>query len=465
MKTTRPADAAGRRGRRGAISIRILSVVAMAAAVGAAVSAPAMASTQSHQARSAAWHVSSRAIVKHGTRTIVEPATAYAAARFQVTARVLGGRTPGGYVRFTAGRRYLCTGKLYRGVARCWTFFIYTGRDAVRGTFRGDPTHWGSWGVGFVRVIKAPTTTNVSVVPPKTTLGTSVQIVATVKSASTVPAGGRVTFRLMSGTLLCGNVPVRRGSATCAYTFGRAGHYTVKANYFGDAHHNGSGGVASVVINKPVNTTTAIAGIAPTTVLEGKSAVVTVHVTAADGSVPTGLVQVAPTDVVAPVPPGYDCTVTLTAASKGTGTCTVTPPNPSYGQITYEASYAGDNTYNGSVSTGSHILTVQETTTTTVTPNTATAGTAVTFTAAVVAGAGDISPAVGGTGTVTFTVNGSAVPGCTNVALTYNKSTNENLATCAYTFAAAGNDTVVAKYSGDPYNVSSTGTVSVTVGA
>lgn len=79
---------------------------------------------------------------------------------------------------------------------------------------------------------------------------------------------------------------------------------------------------------------------------------------------PTGTVQIAPT-VVAPVA-DYLCTIKLTPTSDGTGSCEVTPPNPSYGIIDYEATYSGDSAQGSSVSTGTHTLLVPDPTTTTV---------------------------------------------------------------------------------------------------
>ena len=88
----------------------------------------------------------------------------------------------------------------------------------------------------------------------------------------------------------------------------------------------------------------------------------------------------------------------------------------------------------------------------------------VTLTATVVGqDKGNISPSAGGTGTVTFTVTQGAttVGTCNKAGLTYDGG-GANLATCTLTLAA-GSYSVQAVYSGDPSNLTSTGTETLTV--
>jgi large repetitive protein len=183
-----------------------------------------------------------------------------------------------------------------------------------------------------------------------------------------------------------------------------------------------------------------------------------VTVTSPSGT-PTGTVVVAPTSPTG-LPPSYSCTATLV---NGSGSCQVTPGAGTFGDVFYQATYSGDATHAASVSTGTHELIVPETTTTSVSPATAAAG-SVTLTATVIGQAmTNISPSAGGTGTVTFTVTQGSVTvaTCSAAALTYNGA-GANLATCTATLAA-GSYTVTAVYSGDPNNLTSTGTETLTV--
>jgi hypothetical protein len=208
------------------------------------------------------------------------------------------------------------------------------------------------------------------------------------------------------------------------------------------------------------NTTTKITSPSPANVHTGHPYTFHVKVTSSGGTIPRGKV------IVAPVKPtglgaGYSCTATL--STLGTGACAVTPPFPSYGFVYYEARYLGNLTHNPSVSTGTHLLVVQLTTTTTVGPKTATAGSPVNLTATVVDQANaDLSPNGGGTGTVAFFVNNVVVPGCSAVAPADPSKGPDNVATCTTTLAK-GTPTVSAVYSGDVVNLTSKGQVTITV--
>jgi large repetitive protein len=205
-------------------------------------------------------------------------------------------------------------------------------------------------------------------------------------------------------------------------------------------------------------TTTTITTASPGTVDAGDPFTIAVKVTGAGGT-PTGTVTIAPTD--ATLPASYSCTATLAG---GVGSCAVTPGAGTFGDIDYVATYSGDGTFAASESTGTFVLIVPETTTTGVTPATASPG-SVTLTATVVGqDKGNISPSAGGSGTVTFYNDGTLISAaCAAVSLTYDGG-GANLATCKTTLAA-GTYTITAKYSGDPNNLASNGTETLTVKA
>lgn len=206
-------------------------------------------------------------------------------------------------------------------------------------------------------------------------------------------------------------------------------------------------------------TTTTITNANPGTVDAGKP--YTIDVTVAP-STATGTVDVVATSP-AGLPSSYSCSFTLTAASDGTGSCNVTPGAGTFGDVGYVAKYLGDATDAASTSAGFTLI-VPETTTTNVSPATASPG-AVTLTATVVGQAKDnISPSAGGSGTVTFYNDGAVIStACAAVSLTYDGG-GANLATCKTTLAA-GTYAITAKYSGDPNNLASNGTETLTVKA
>jgi large repetitive protein len=205
-------------------------------------------------------------------------------------------------------------------------------------------------------------------------------------------------------------------------------------------------------------TTTTVTNLNPGSVHAGDPYAINVTVSSAAGT-PTGTVVVAPTKPSG-LPSSYSCAVTLV---DGAGSCNVTPGAGTFGDIFYEATYAGDSTHTGSTSTGTHELIVPETTTTSVAPATATHGSVALTTTVVGQDKGNISPSAGGTGTVTFTVTqGTTTIGtCNKAGLTYDGG-GANLATCTLTLAA-GSYSVEAVYSGDLSNLTSTGTETLVV--
>jgi len=299
---------------------------------------------------------------------------------------------------------------------------------------------------------KHPSTVSVSASPRVAVAGTGVKLTATVKSANPAPTGS-VTFWWGSKKLCSAKLSGR--SAHCDTSFHTAGSYAVRGAYSGDAKHAGATGRVTVVATKAA-TVTKIASVSPDRVPAGHSATVTVTVANRAGALaPIGTVSVKPTDATDAKQKGYSCTVTLKAAAHGRGTCKITPPTPTYGTIEYIATYSGDGAHSSSKS-GMYTVIVPDATTTAVSFS----GAMDTLTATVTNQAKDnISPSAGGKGTVTFTIGGTAITGCSDVPLSYTAATG-NTATCFYT-PAGGSATVTAAYSGDEANLASSGTVTV----
>ncbi len=296
---------------------------------------------------------------------------------------------------------------------------------------------------------------SVSISPKTADVGALVKFSATVTSTGKTPTG-RVTFKSGSTKLCAGKLS--HGKTSCRARLGAAGRYRVRGYYGGNATHKAV--TSGIVRLREVRSasTTAITKMAPDPVKDGLTVVITVHVAVPAGTpAATGSVNVAPTNVVAPVDPGYLCSAPVV---DGTASCDVTPPTPSYGLVDYEATYTGNAAHTRSVS-AVEVLPVQETTTTTVTPATAAAG-SVTLSADIVsAGEADISPP-DGSGSVTFYIGGTVITGCGAVSPTDPSKGENNVATCTHTFAA-GTYTINAVYSGDDVNLTSTGTETLVV--
>jgi Bacterial Ig-like domain (group 3) len=327
------------------------------------------------------------------------------------------------------------------------------------------------WAAPAGAAVKHASATTVSAKPKTAYVDTAVKLSAAVKSTGKTPTG-TVTFWFGTRKLCVGHLS--KGSTSCSAKFFTASTKTVKGVYSGNSTHKASSGTAKVkIMNKPTTpppgmfaTTTTVTKPADIdTVQAGNLETLTATVASVGGgAVPTGTVAFAPTNLGNGPMPGYIvCNAKL---ANGTASCTVDPPVGTWGFVLYEATYSGDATHTGSVSTGEHKLITPDPTSTTVEgPATAAAGN-VTITADVVpdtyGGPGyNILAGFSETGgdTVAFAVDGTAVCGAS--ALQWNDTVN--YATCTANLAA-GTHQVVATYSGDEYtNGSTSETFTVTV--
>jgi hypothetical protein len=253
------------------------------------------------------------------------------------------------------------------------------------------------------------------------------------------PTAGAARRRLGAGAVRLLSVTAI-ATATCSLWMGAASAATAAP---------AAGGTTS---------TTTITTASPGTVDAGDSFTIAVQVTGAGGT-PTGTVEVAPNTPTG-LPAPYSCEVTL---SGGTGSCKVTPGAGTFGDVYYTATYSGDGTFAGSASNGDFELAVPESTTTSVSPAAAKAGTVALVATVVGEDEGNISPTAGGSGTVTFYNGETVIAGCAAVGLVYNGG-GGNLATCDATLAA-GSYAITAKYSGDLNNLASNGDETLVVSA
>ena len=251
--------------------------------------------------------------------------------------------------------------------------------------------------------LAATTTTTVSSQNPST-IGQQVTFTATVAPTSgTGTPTGTVTFTIDGTAQTPVPLQVVGGKDEAAFPTSTltAGSHTVSAAYNGDSTFAPSIGALSPnqVVNLVQTTTSTVSSLNPSAVGQQVTFTATVAPTSGTGT-PTGTVTftidgTAETPVPLQVVGGKD------EASFPTSTLTL-------GGHTVSATYNGDSTFatsTGSLSPNQQVNALEATTTTTASSqNPSTVGQAVTFTATVAPTSGTGTP----TGTVTFTIDGTA---------------------------------------------------------
>jgi sugar lactone lactonase YvrE len=198
------------------------------------------------------------------------------------------------------------------------------------------------------------------------------------------------------------------------------------------------------ILVRPASTTTLTSSPNPSSV--GESVTFTAAVSPAGPPTPTGTMTFAFNGTII-----TGCSA-VTLSSSGTATC-LTTALP-LGTDSIVAYYSGDTNYDGGSGTLSQHVEAASATTVTPSVNPSYSGEPVTFTATVASG----SPAP--TGTVSFTSDGSAITGCSDVSLSASLT-----AVCTTAALAVGTDAIVATYSGDSNYVGSMGSLSQVVNA
>ena len=211
-------------------------------------------------------------------------------------------------------------------------------------------------------------------------------------------------------------------------------------NFYGTTYGGGSNNSGTVFKLTPLVPTTTVLGTAPNPSNLGQAVTMTAIVTAQNGSTPTGSVVFKSNGVqIGSVQLNNSGIAVLIYSGLPLGTSSLT------------AVYQGSGNLAGS--TSNTVLQVVGLTLTSVisSPNPSTVGQPVTITSTVSPGEpGGALP----TGTVSFTSNGTAIPGCTAVSLS-----SSLIAVCMTSTLAVGTDAILATYSGDTNYLPSSGTL------
>jgi uncharacterized protein (DUF2237 family) len=318
----------------------------------------------------------------------------------------------------------------------------------ITASFAGDaPTYLSSSDTSkSFTVNKAPTTTTLAVAPASPSVfGQSVTFTATVTPSDN---GGSVKF-LDGATPItgCSAQPVTGAShqATCTTTALSVAAHTISAVYSGDGNYlsSTSSNLPYTVNKAPTTTTLAVAPASPS--VFGQSVTFTATVTPNDNG---GSVKFL--DGATPI---TGCSAQPVTGGSHQSTCTTAAL--SVGNHTISAVYSGDGNYLSSTSSNLPYTVNKAMTTTTLSASPAggsTFGQSVTFTALVA----PVPPGAGlPTGTVAFTVDGTAVG-----SSTVSGTSQASLATSSL---SAGTHTIGATYSGDGNFFGSSGSLSYLV--
>jgi hypothetical protein len=345
-----------------------------------------------------------------------------------LTALVSPANATGG-VDFTEGGTTLGSAALNAGVASTTVSNLSIGTHTITASYGGDSNFTGSSTTFTVTVSKAPTTTTISA-PSSALPGQQVTLTARVGPFT---ATGTVIFTADGSEVGRGNLS--NGTATATTSFANPGNHTVTAAYQGDANYNAStSGPATIAVGLPPSSTSLSAS--PTVAEFGQDVVVTATVGPAGA---TGNVTIT----------GDGAARTVAAGGSTTYT------GLSIGTHTFTAHYEGNANFAPSDSNSVTVTVNKGSTRTSISqpsPNPATVGQTVTVTATVspTFGAGPV------TGSVIFTVDGTA-------GQPVNLSSS-GTATFTASNLAEGSHSISAAYSGDnTYVGSASGAVTVTV--
>jgi len=347
--------------------------------------------------------------------------------------------TPTGSVTFKDGATVLGTTALAGGIANFSTAKLASGSHSITASFVGSTYFIASASSALTEVVENGTTTVVTSSANPSVYGQSVTLTATISHGTTIPTG-TVTFK--AGTTVLATVAVS-SSGTGTYTssaFTVATH-PITAVYSGDSNYVGSTSAAfSQVVEKAATTTSLASSLNPSTFGQSVTLTATVSAVGPGSGTPAGTVQF------------YDGTTLLGSHGLTSGVAALVTTKLATGTDSITAVYVASADYLTSTSSALSQVVDKANTKTTLaaSPNPATSGATVTFTATVSV----VAPGTGTpTGTVTF------MDGATELGTgTVNSSKKATFATASL---AEGTHSITAVYGGDlNFNADTSGTVS-----
>jgi hypothetical protein len=357
---------------------------------------------------------------------------------FTVTVTSAAG-TPGGTVTFvdeTTGNTLGTVDLDENGAASITTAALSAGTHTVTATYAGSADFVPSSGSTTQTVEQAVTATTLESALNPSMFGEAVTFIAKVTSAAGTPAGSVTFVDETTGDTLGTADLDESGTASITTAALSTGTHTITATYAGSANLAPSSGSVAQTVNPAATVAALVASPNPSTF--GEEVTFTVTVTSAAGT-PSGTVKFVDEttgETLGAVDLDEHGVASLTTAALPAGTHTVT------------ATYAGNESF--AASSGSTTQTVEQAVTATTlesSPNPATFGDEVTFTATVTSAAGTPS------GTVTF------VDDTTGETLGMAELDENGVASLTTAALSAGTHTVTATYSGSANFATSIGMV------
>ncbi len=326
----------------------------------------------------------------------------------------------GGTVTFTVDGTAGTPVAVAAGQASFTAAGLGVGAHTVIAAYSGDATYAASTSAPYAQGVglALTTTTVVSDINPSD-LGQLVTFTATVS-----PAAATGTVEFFDGATSLGTAPLAGSTASLPFASLTVGTHAITAVYGGDSSYAGSTSAAiTQTVNQVPTTTTLASSLNPSILGDTVTFTATLSTSFATGTVTFSIDGVA----------GAPVSVAAGSASFSTAALGV-------GDHTITATYGGDATYLGSTDTLTQTVNKAPTTTiVTSSLNPSILGQNVTFTAT-------LSPSAA-TGTVTFTVDGTAGAPVTLAAGSASISTAT---------LAVGAHTITAAYSGDGTYAAST---------
>jgi len=320
------------------------------------------------------------------------------------------------------------TGTVAGGVATFTTASLALGAHTLWAQYMGDANYVYSWSSSLAQTVKPASTTTLTSSLNPSAYGAAVSFSATV--GPSIADGETVTF--FDGGASIGTGTTAGGVAILAMTTLIAGSHSITANYPGDVNYGPS---TSSALTQTVNQASpAIAlgsSLNPSTYRGAITLTATISPAVPNGETVTF----------------YDSGTSIGTGNTSGGVATLTTSTLTAGNHSITATYSGDTNYAPSTSTVLTQTVNQASTTTTLgsSPNPATYGGSVVFTATV-------SPSVPNSETVTF--NDGGVPIGTG-------ATSGGVAILATAALTAGSHNITGSYPGDAnYQASASGILS-----